>query len=181
MNKIRHLLTIGLGLAFSIFSPITLATSTSAVILQGQVVRVSDGDSVTLQTQTGNIKIRLAGIDAPESKMPHGPEAKAHLVAMVLDQEVQALVHKKDRYGRTIATLMMNTKDVNLAMVQAGWAWHYKQYAGEQTTIDAATYAHAENKARALGVGLWQVQKPVPPWEWRHHRTTITKYALTKS
>lgn len=182
MNKFKHLAQATLGLTLALLMAHTaLAESATTPALQGQIVRVSDGDTVTLQSETGPLKIRLAGIDAPESQMPHGQEAKAHLAAMVLGKEVQAIVHKKDRYGRTIATLMLNTKDVNLAMVQAGMAWHYKQYEREQTASAAAAYAQSETQARTQGVGLWQLEMPIPPWEWRHIRANATKNAQSKS
>ena len=139
--------------------------------LQGQVVRVSDGDTVTLQTHDSTIKIRLAGIDAPETKMAYGATAKAYLADLVLDKEVIAITRKKDRYGRTVATLMLGTKDVNLAMVQAGLAWHYKQYVRDQSEPQAVSYAQSEIVAREQTRGLWQHEKPTPPWEWRHART----------
>ena len=174
MNKFKHLAQATLGLTLALLMAFTaLAESATTPALQGQIVRVSDGDTVTLQSETGTLKIRLAGIDAPESRMPHGQEAKAHLAAMVLGKEVQAIVHKKDRYGRTIATLMLNTKDVNLAMLQAGMAWHYKQYEREQTASAAAAYAQSETKARTQGVGLWQLEMPIPPWEWRRVRKAM--------
>jgi endonuclease YncB( thermonuclease family) len=182
MNKFKHFAQATLGLTLALLMARTaLADSATINALQGQIVRVSDGDTVTLQSETGSLKIRLAGIDAPESKMPHGREAKAHLAAMVLGKEVQAIVHKKDRYGRTIATLMLNTKDVNMAMLQAGMAWHYKQYEREQTASAAAAYAQSETKARTQGVGLWQLDMPTPPWEWRHIRANATKNSQSKS
>jgi endonuclease YncB( thermonuclease family) len=171
MNQFKHLAQMALGLALALLGPhTTLAATNPGPTLQGQVVRVSDGDTVTLQTQDSTIKIRLAGIDAPETKMPHGPQAKAHLAALVLGKQVQAIVQKKDRYGRTIATLMLNTKDVNLAMVQAGMAWHYKQYEREQTAVQAASYSASEQLAQAAGRGLWSQPNAVPPWSWRQAR-----------
>lgn len=171
MNQFKLLAQITLGLAMALLGPhTTLAASDPGHTLQGQVVRVSDGDTVTLQTQDSTIKIRLAGIDAPETKMPHGPQAKAHLAALVLGKQVQAITQKKDRYGRTIATLMLNTKDVNLAMVQAGMAWHYKQYEREQTEVQAASYSGSEMLAQSAGRGLWSQADAVPPWTWRQAR-----------
>lgn len=182
MNKFKLLAQATLGLTLALLMAHTaLAESAAKPALQGHIVRVSDGDSVTLLSESGTLRVRLAGIDAPESRMPYGREAKAHLAAMVLGKEVQAIVHKKDRYGRTIATLMLNTKDVNLAMLQAGMAWHYKQYEREQTASAAAAYAQSETKARTQGVGLWQLEMPIPPWEWRHIRTNATKNAQSKS
>ncbi len=139
--------------------------------LEGRIVGVTDGDTVTLldahHTQT---KIRLAGIDAPESRMPYGQKAKAYLATLVFGKDVVAVTSKLDRYGRTIATLMVAGQDTNLAMVQAGLAWHYKQYAREQQKAEAMAYAQAEVLARTRGLGLWQDADPVAPWDWRHTR-----------
>lgn len=74
---------------------------------------------------------------------------------------------KKDRYGRTVGKVIVNGVDANLKMVEAGLAWHFKQYAREQSPADRARYDKAEEDARAKGVGLWRDRQPVPPWEFR--------------
>lgn len=134
----------------------------------GRIVRVTDGDTVTLlRSDNTRITIRLAGIDAPESRMPYGHAAQTHLAGLVLNKEVVAVTQKQDRYGRTVATLLFGTQDINLTMVQAGMAWHYKRYAQEQPQNQAANYAQSEQVARKEGRGLWQHEKPTPPWIWR--------------
>ena len=139
--------------------------------LPGRIVGVTDGDTVTLlDAQDAQHKIRLAGIDAPESRMPYGQQAKAHLAALVFGQDVVAIARKKDRYGRTIATLMLGQKDVNLSMVEVGLAWHYKHYAKEQPAAEARAYAQAEVQAKDCGLGLWRDDEPTAPWEWRRSR-----------
>jgi endonuclease YncB( thermonuclease family) len=142
----------------------------------GRIVRVTDGDTVTLlSSDNTRITIRLAGIDAPESRMPYGHAAQTHLAGLVLNKEVVAVTQKKDRYGRTVATLLHGTQDINLTMVQAGMAWHYKRYAHEQTQNQAANYAQSEQVARTEGRGLWQHAKPTPPWMWRKSQTQPLK------
>lgn len=132
-------------------------------LLQGRIVRVTDGDTVTLQDDHQALhKIRLAGIDAPESAMPHGQAATLFLTALVLDKEVEAVTYKQDRYGRTIASLMQGTQDINLAMIQAGLAWHYKQYAKVQPAAEARTYAQAEEIARAQHLAHGETATPPP-------------------
>ncbi len=138
------------------------------VLLQGRIVRVTDGDTVTmLEAHHILHKIRLAGIDAPEFKMPYGHQATVFLTALTLGKDVDALAYKQDRYGRTIATLFSGNKDVNLAMIQAGLAWHYKRYAREQPAEEAKAYALAEDLARVQLLALWQEGDPIAPWEWR--------------
>lgn len=151
--------------------------------LTGRVVRVVDGDTVVLLTpENSQVKIRLAGIDAPESHQPYGKQAREQLATLVAGQEVVAQTRKQDRYGRTIATLLVAGRDANLAMLQTGWAWHYRQYAHEQPTAEASSYAQAEQVARAEHLGLWRDCAPIPPWEWRHHRASVTmKPAVTPS
>jgi endonuclease YncB( thermonuclease family) len=76
--------------------------------------------------------------------MQYGPAARSYLLDLVLDKQVVAVTQKKERYGRIVATLMLGTMDVNVAMVQAGMAWHYKQYLREQSEAQAVEYAQSE-------------------------------------
>ena len=77
---------------------------------------------------------------------------------------------KRDRYGRIIGKISVDHRDVYLEQVRRGMAWHYKQYAGDQSPDDRGAYADAEVAARAAGVGLWHDVAPVAPWEWRHKK-----------
>jgi len=52
-------------------------------------------------------------------------------------------------------------------MVDRGLAWHYKQYADEQSPGDREAYSAAEEAARDARRGVWSDSEPVPPWEWR--------------
>ncbi len=151
--------------------PISIQAQQHRQEQSGVVQRVIDGDTLVLvdATQTRRT-LRLAGIDAPESRMPHGQQATAYLTALVLGHEVIATTGKQDRYGRTIATLKVDGNDANLAMIQAGLAWHYTKYANEQPDGEAALYAAAQHTARAQGLGLWRDECPVAPWDWRQGR-----------
>ncbi|PUE07780.1 thermonuclease family protein [Limnohabitans sp. T6-20] len=139
--------------------------------LQGRVVKVADGDTVTvLDGQRQQHVIRLGGIDAPEKTQPYGQKSKAHLSQAVFDQAVTVEFDKRDRYGRIVGKILIGEKDINLQQVQAGWAWHYKQYQREQRPEDRVIYEEAERQARQTHGGLWQGQgptRPEPPWEYR--------------
>jgi endonuclease YncB( thermonuclease family) len=144
------------------------AAQVHAEILNGRVVSVADGDTVTvLDASNTQHKIRLMGIDAPEKKMPYGNRSKQSLSDLVFDRQVQVEYSKKDKYGRTVGKIIIGGMDANLAQVKAGMAWHYKEYQREQTVEDRAAYAQAENEARASKRGLWKDADPVPPWDWR--------------
>lgn len=136
--------------------------------LQGRVVGVADGDTVTvLDASNTQWKIRLMGIDAPEKKMPFGQKSKQYLSDLVFNKQVIVDYSKKDRYGRTVGKILVDGIDANLEQVKAGMAWHYKQYQREQSEEDRLAYSEAEDEARNARRGLWQEIEPTPPWEYR--------------
>lgn len=137
-------------------------------LLDGRVVSVADGDTVTLlDAGRRRHKIRLAGIDAPEKGQPFGKQAKANLSLLVYGRQVHAECSKQDRYKRHVCKVVGNGVDVNLEQVRQGYAWHYKKYQNEQFPEDRLTYQEAEAFARLERRGLWAVSGAVAPWEWR--------------
>lgn len=136
--------------------------------LQGKVVGISDGDTVTvLDASNMQWKIRLMGIDAPEKKQPFGTKSKEALSSLIYGKQVSVEYYKRDRYGRTIGKIVVDGIDANLEQVKAGLAWHYKKYANEQSSIDRELYSRTEDEARISRRGLWIDSNPAPPWEWR--------------
>ena len=147
------------------------ACNLSASTLQGMVVHVADGDTVTvLDDQKTQHKIRLQGIDAPEKSQAFGQKSKQSLNQLVHSQMVTVEFQKKDKYGRTVGKVLLNGTDICLEQIKLGMAWHYKQYQSEQPKEDRDTYAQAEQTARAQAVGLWKDKSPTPPWEFRRQR-----------
>ena len=142
-------------------------------IVAGRVVGVSDGDTITvLDAGKTQHVVRLGGIDAPERKQPFGSAAKEVLSSFVFDRRVEARCWKRDRYGREICSVFVGTRDVGLAMIRDGYAWHYKAFEREQSAEDRAAYARTEADARSARKGLWRDAAPVPPWDWRKERKT---------
>lgn len=145
-----------------------LATSSVADILQGRVVGVSDGDTVTvLDVNNTQFKIRLMGIDAPEKKQAFGSKSKESLSRLVFNKLVSVEYSKKDKYGRTVGKIIVDDIDVNLEQIKAGMAWHYKKYQKEQTLEDRFLYHQEEEQAQIEKRGLWIDVEPTPPWSWR--------------
>jgi endonuclease YncB( thermonuclease family) len=158
-----------------------LAGSAGAHTFEGRVVRIVDGDSITvLDARNRPHEVRLAGIDAPELGQPFGRRAKQHLSALVFGQTVRVHWDRRDRYQRRSGKVWVaspdsacrerdcaKSLDVGLHMVSIGLAWHYKHYQHEQTPEDRMRYALHERQARARRDGLWAFSKPVPPWRWR--------------
>lgn len=131
--------------------------------LSGKVVRIADGDTLTL-LDAGNTqyKIRLHGIDTPERGQPYGNAAREALEAHVAGQRIGVDVQDTDRYGRTVGTVYRDGQNINLALVRNGWAWWYERYARNDHQL-----AQAQREAQVARRGLWQDKNPIPPWEWR--------------
>ena len=127
-------------------------------------VGVSDGDTLTvLDAANQQHKIRLAEIDAPERGQPWGDRSRQALAALVFGKMVSVQQTDTDRYGRVVARVFGDGRDVNRAMVEDGHAWAYRQYLTDKTLL--ATEARARGERR----GLWSMSdaQTVPPWDWR--------------
>ena len=152
-----------------------LAVQCQATTIEGRVVGVADGDTITvLDASDTQHKIRLAGIDAPEKHQPFGQRSKESLSDLVFGRAVMVETDKRDKYGRNVGKVLVDGNDANLEKVKRGLACHYKQYEKEQPANDRVEYAVAEGAARASRLGLWADAEPVAPWEFRHR----TKAAL---
>ncbi|KAL8251911.1 hypothetical protein R6Q59_035604 [Mikania micrantha] len=109
-------------------------------------------------------RIRLRGIDAPESSMPYGKEAKDELVKMIDGKCLTILVFGEDHYGRFVGDVYCNGILVQEPMLKKGLAWHYTNY-DKRPELEKW-----EKDARAKRVGLWASSDPEMPWEWRKNR-----------
>lgn len=141
---------------------------------EGRVVGVSDGDSITvLDSAKRQHKVRLAGIDAPELKQAFGQASKRNLSALVFGKTVVVETEKRDRYDRQIGTVLVEGRDANLAQIEAGLAWHYKQYAKQQSPVDQKLYSEAESDASSSRRGLWKDRNPQAPWDFRRQKREL--------
>jgi endonuclease YncB( thermonuclease family) len=130
--------------------------------LRGRVVRIADGDTLTvLDDRNTQHKIRLFGIDAPETHQEFGSRAKQSLSELCFDQDVEVEVVDTDRYGRTVGRIFAGETDVNMEQVRRGMAWDYDSYDKRHE------FAAAERDARDHQRGLWADRDPTPPWEFR--------------
>ncbi|MED6172206.1 arginine permease [Stylosanthes scabra] len=109
-------------------------------------------------------RIRLRGIDAPESSMRYGKVAKKELRNVVQGKSLRILVYGEDRYGRCVSDVYCNGIFVQELMLKKGLAWHYKAY---DKRVELKTW---EREARERRVGLWALSNPEKPWNWRKDR-----------
>jgi endonuclease YncB( thermonuclease family) len=151
-----------------LLATLLIAIPAQADTLQGRVVRIADGDTVTvLDSSKIQWKIRLMGIDAPEKKQAFGNKSKQHLSDLVYNKHVTVEYSKQDQYGRTVGKIVVDGIDANLEQVKAGLAWHYKKYQKEQSPEDQVLYSQAEDQARVAKLGLWLDMDPIAPWDFR--------------
>jgi endonuclease YncB( thermonuclease family) len=148
---------------------ILLLTLIPAYGFSGKVVSITDGDTLKV-LHAGRIeKIRLSSIDAPEHNQDFGQRAKQFVFRRCYGRMVTIQEFGKDRYGRTIGEVIQSDgADLNHALVEAGLAWWYQKYAPHDLEL-----SKLERGARNQHLGLWSVPNPVPPWDFRHHRSTL--------
>lgn len=160
-----------------ILAQILLLTGTAYAgrTIEGMVRAVYDGDTVLLTTrEESRLKVRLYGIDAPETRkpdkpgQPYGDVARRTLMFKVMGRRVTAEIVDIDQYKRAVAVIRYSGRDINREMVSEGMAWAYRQYL---EGAYASEYIGAENMARSRRAGLWRESTPHPPWEFRNGRT----------
>ena len=129
-----------------------------------RVVGVSDGDTLTVLTaEKRQVKMRLHGIDAPETGQDFGSRAKQAASELAFGKQVTVSEVDKDRYGRTVAEVILpDGRSLNREMVGRGMAWWYREYAPADREL-----AELEAEAKAAKRGLWSQPGAVPPWDWR--------------
>lgn len=148
------------------------AAAAEPYTLNGRVVEVADGDTITLLVGIARHRIRLASIDAPEIKhgsdrpgQPFAQASRKALADLVADKTLTAACFEKDSFGRDVCDIEVNGTTANRLQVRAGLAWANQQREGKYLRDQSLILLEAE--ARNAGLGLWSGQNPVAPWIWR--------------
>ena len=149
------------AIAIALMGWVLLLAQPACADFTGKVVKVADGDTITVLHDSEQIKIRLAGIDAPEKAQPFGNVAKQYISEMLFGKQVRVVEQGRDRYGRTIGRVYQGELDVSAEQIKQGMAWVYRKYSKE-----AALY-QLEDEAKQHRLGLWADAEPTPPWAWR--------------
>jgi len=151
----------------TIIAIIVFLFAASAQAQPATVVSVVDGDTIKVIDETGLTTIRLYGIDSPEKKQAYGMAAKDFVKTMVEGRMVDVSPVDIDRYGRTVAVVMIGTQCIQEQLVLSGYAWVYPQYCRK-------SFCNAWRSLQGISagnrVGLWAGPAPVQPWEWRKAR-----------
>ena len=140
-----------------------LFPATAETVYHGKVIKIADGDALTLLVDNPQLKIRLSEIDTPEQKQPFGARAKQALSELAFGKQARVVEVFKDRYGRIVGRVYVDGLDINSVLVRGGYAWVYKY-------SDDAELLELKAQAKEQGLGLWADPNPIPPWEWRRGR-----------
>jgi micrococcal nuclease len=160
-----RLLPAALALGFGLLAALA-AVADPPTVLEGRVVGIADGDTLTLLVDERPVRIRLAQIDAPERGQPYGRRAKAALSGYAFGKPARVEVADVDAYGRTVGEVYVDGVHLNFEMVRQGHAWAYTRYARSVEIIDL------EDEARSAQRGLWRLPESQreAPWIWRHRK-----------
>lgn len=139
-------------------------------VLCGEVVGVSDGDTIKLLVKNRTYKIRLYGVDTPEKKQAYGMKAKKFTSSMVFAKQVTVTIMSKDRYGRYVGVVQLSDgRILNHELLRYGYAWWYSQYAPNDHALQ-----QLEHEARSEKRELWSDPNAIPPWDFRRNTRVHT-------
>ncbi|MBP6754476.1 MAG: thermonuclease family protein [Alicycliphilus sp.] len=130
------------------------------------VVAIHDGDTLSARCGAPGAwrqeRVRIAVVDAPESRQAFGQRARQNLARLCFRQQARLYRLGHDSYGRTLAHVRCQGQDVATAQVRAGLAWVYAPQAKQHPRLVAL-----QRQARANGQGLWAQKRPLAPWDYR--------------
>lgn len=93
----------------------------------GRVIEVVDGDTFWLSSR--NVRIRVWGLDAPETEEPGGSHATAMLSKLIAGQELSCRQRDIDRYGRIVGQCFLpDGQDIAAEMIASDTAQEYCRF-----------------------------------------------------
>lgn len=146
-----------------------------SLLLAGQftVTHVHDGDTIGVGGRGIELKVRLAGIDAPETSrskgdtgQPYSQQAKRYLTDLVLNKSIIVDSYGLDPDHRMVGVVYVGTKNINLEMVKAGLAEVTR--GTPPKGFDLRPYREAQENAREERMGMWSLgDKYISPVDWK--------------
>jgi micrococcal nuclease len=168
MNNVRRFLSMAFLLLCFACLPAQAAT------LFGKVLEVMDGDEIRIFNLNRTIRVKLIGIDAPESNQPFGDVAKQHLADLILNKGVVVEYSGLGHDGAIVGRVLLNDVDMNAQMIRDGVAWYDPAYTTQLNQAQREIYADSEQAARGEKRGLWQSADAIAPWQFVKNQQVIT-------
>ena len=166
-------------LAALLLSTLTLASASELIrTVTGTVTKVSDGDTIHITTpEQTKLKVRLYGIDAPETPkinrqsgkvhqpgQPYGEESWKALKHKIMGKQVRLEILDIDKYRRMVCMVWLDDRNINLEMVREGYAEAFIEYLKPPCRVE---FMKAEQEARAGGKNIWSLPEHERPREFR--------------
>lgn len=192
----KYVLTYLFILIMIMISPLALAATDNS--FQGTVVKVVDGDTIQVKVRSGGgeiYRVRMVGIDTPETYMPadveneayaidqkwHGERASKYLKRILPEgARVKIMVGDKllGSYERILGRIVYNGRDINRAVLERGYAALYVIYPYDHEIID--DYIKVAQRAYEKGRGMFKPEKTIKylPYEFRYKAKGMDIYRL---
>jgi micrococcal nuclease len=145
----------------------------------GTVTKVSDGDTIQVTTpERTKLRIRLYGMDAPETPkinqrtgrvnkpgQPYGEESWKALEGKIMGKQVRLDILDIDKYKRMVGIIWIGSRNINLEMIQEGYAEAYVEYLKEPSY--RSQFIRAEREAKSARRGIWSLPGYERPGDFR--------------
>jgi endonuclease YncB( thermonuclease family) len=141
------------------------------------IIQIHDGDSFNLKAKNGEqVRVRIAGIDAPEREQPYGQQSKRSLEELLQSGAIELEPIKRDRFDRWVANVSVRGQDIGLMQISSGHAWFFRRYQDDLSSAMRRRYDEAESNAKREFKGLWvgirasstnPALTPEAPWDYR--------------
>lgn len=132
---------------------------------EGKVTEVQDGNTLSIASVGGTLRVRLAEIDAPDLRQPHGVAARQALSELCLDRPAMVEFAAAPAGGRVTGWVKCDGTEAGSSQVERGMAWVRKH-----SVQSTSPLYFLEDQAQRQKLGLWADPMPVPPWQWRRRK-----------
>lgn len=143
----------------------------SSQVFAAKVIAVLDGDTLLVTRGGKPLRLRMAGIDAPEKAQPYGTASQKSLADMVMGKQVQVESRAVDDYGRIVAVVSIDGLDVCREQVRRGLAWEYSRFHSNRPLMAL------QREAQLARRGLWAGEDIVEPSLWRKQHASAPSVA----
>jgi len=166
----------------TIFLSISVSHATIRTVT-GTVTKISDGDTIHITTpEQTKLKVRLYGIDAPETPkinrqsgqvhqpgQPYGEESWKALKYKIMGKQVRLEILDIDKYRRMVCMVWLDDRNINLEMVREGYAEAFIEYLKPPYREQ---FLKAEREAKSTRLGIWALPDYERPRAYRKRLKT---------
>ncbi len=137
-----------------------------------KVLKIYDGDTIQISGLDLIFKVRLVGIDSPEigykgqQSQAYSQKSKKYLSTLLNNKKITLKSYGLGGYGRQLAEIFVDNKNINIEMIKAGLTEVYKGKPSKK--LDVQQYLKEEKKAKSSKLGMWaQGSSYISPKKWR--------------